>query len=145
MIRFGGFVGAKRILLVDDEALVALAAEDILVSEGYSVVGPADRLESALRLAKSEALDGAVLDINLAGDYVWPVADALYARGVPFVLLTGFGKGLDLPPSCRRTPLLTKPVRPPELKAALEGQIARVRLANRKACRGRPSGGAARS
>ncbi len=138
-------MGAKRILLVDDEALVALAAEDILISEGYSVVGPADRLESALRLAKSEALDGAVLDINLAGDYVWPVADALFERGVPFVLLTGFGKGLDLPPSCRLTPLLTKPVRPPELAAALKAQIARFRLANRTACRDRPPEGAARN
>lgn len=136
---------AKRILLVDDEALVALAAEDILISEGYDVVGPADRLESALRLANCEALDGAVLDINLAGDYVWPVADVLSARGVPFVLLTGFGKGLDLPPSCRLIPLLTKPVRPPELAAALEGQIARVRSANRRACRDRSLGGAARS
>jgi DNA-binding response OmpR family regulator len=138
-------VGAKRILLVDDEALVALAAEDILISEGYSVVGPADRLESALRLAKNEALDGAVLDINLAGVYVWPVADALYARGVPFVLLTGFGKGLDLPASCRRIPILTKPVRPPELAAALEGQIARGRSANRKLCLDRPPEGVARN
>ena len=138
-------MGAKRILLVDDEALVALAAEDILISEGYSVVGPADRLESALRLAKSEALDGAVLDINLAGDYVWPVADALFERGVPFVLLTGFGKGLDLPPSCRLTPLLTKPVRPSELAMALKAQIARVRLANRKACHDRPPEGAAQN
>jgi CheY-like chemotaxis protein len=138
-------VDAKRILLVDDEALVALAAEDILISEGYSVVGPADRLETALRLAKSEVLDGAVLDINLAGDYVWPVADALFERGVPFVLLTGFGKGLDLPPSCRRTPLLTKPVKPPELAAALKGQIARVKLANRMACHDRPPEGAARN
>jgi DNA-binding response OmpR family regulator len=138
-------VGAKRILLVDDEALVALAAEDILMSEGYSVVGPADRLESALRLAKNEALDGAVLDINLAGVYVWPVADALFARGVPFVLLTGFGKGLDLPPSCRRVPILTKPVRPQELAAALEGQIARGRSANRKPCLDRPREDVARN
>ena len=138
-------MGAKRILLVDDEALVALAAEDILISQGYSVVGPADRLESALRLAQTEALDGAVLDINLAGVYVWPVADAPHARGVPFVLLTGFGKGLDLPPSCRRAPLLTKPVRPPELAAALEEQIARVRSANRKACLDRSLGGVVRS
>jgi CheY-like chemotaxis protein len=138
-------VSAKRILLVDDEALVALAAEDILISEGYSVVGPADRLDSALRLVENEALDGAVLDINLAGDYVWPVADALFERGVPFVLLTGFGKGLDLPPSCRRTPLLTKPVKPPELAAALKAQIARVKLTNRTACHGRPSGGGARN
>ena len=138
-------MATKRILLVEDEALVALAAEDILISEGYSVVGPADRLESALQLAKNEALDGAVLDINLAGDYVWPVADALYARGVPFVLLTGFGKGLDLPPSCTRAPLLTKPARSPELAAALEARIARVRSANRKVCLDRPSEGAARS
>ncbi len=135
----------KRILLVDDEALVALAAEDILIAEGYDVVGPADRLEIALRLARNEVLDGAVLDVNLAGEYVWPVVDTLLERGVPFVLLTGFGKGLDLPPSCRQTTLLAKPVRRAELMAALTGQIARVKSANRKACRDRPLEDAVRS
>jgi DNA-binding response OmpR family regulator len=135
----------KRILLVDDEALVALAAEDALVEAGYCVVGPADRLESALRLAETEALDAAVLDVNLAGVFVWPVADALNARGVPFVLLTGFGKALDLPPSCQRAPVLAKPNKPQELVAALEKQLARVRSANRTAFPAHLSEGAARS
>jgi DNA-binding response OmpR family regulator len=138
-------MGPKRILLVDDEALVALGAEDALLEAGYSVVGPADRLESALLLAESEILDAAVLDVNLAGVYVWPVADALHARGVPIVLLTGFGKGLDLPPSCQRAPVLAKPLKPPELVAALEAQIARVRSASRRAFPARLSEGAGRS
>ena len=79
MISFSWLCGRERILLVDDEALVALAAEDILISEGYIVVGPADRLESALRLAQNEALDGTVLDINLAGNYVSPSPTPLFA------------------------------------------------------------------
>jgi DNA-binding response OmpR family regulator len=138
-------MGPKRILLVEDEALIALAAEDALLEAGYIVVGPADRLESALFLAESEDLDAAVLDVNLAGIYVWPVADSLSARGVPFILLTGFGKGLDLPPSCQRVPVLAKPLKPQEVVATLGAQLARFRPASRQAFPDRPSEGAARS
>jgi DNA-binding response OmpR family regulator len=123
----------KRILLVDDEALVALAAEDALLEAGYNVIGPADRLESALHLAETEEIDAAVLDVNLAGVYVWPVVEALNARGVPFILLTGFGKALDLPPSCQRATVLAKPHKPQELLAALAAQMARVKPASRQA------------
>ena len=135
----------KRILLVEDEALVALAAEDALLDAGYVVVGPADRLESALFLAESEELDAAVLDVNLAGVYVWPVADALDARSVPFVLLTGFGKGLDLPPSCQRHPVIAKPLKPQDLLVALKAQLARARSASRPAFPDRQSEGVAQS
>ncbi len=138
-------MGAKRILLVDDEALVALAAEDVLTEAGYVVVGPVSRVERALPLAESAEIDAAVLDVNLAGVYVWPVAEALTARKIPFVLLTGFGKGLDAPRCCSRTPILAKPLRGPDLLAALEAQMARVRSSSHKAFRDRQPEGAAQS
>jgi DNA-binding response OmpR family regulator len=113
----------NRILLVDDEALVALHAEDVLGDAGYEVVGPAHRLGDALSLLDKEPFDAAVLDVNLAGEYVWPVAEQLFARKIPFVLLTGFGKGLKLPRCCARAPRLSKPLRADELIDALKGVL----------------------
>ena len=88
---------SSRILLVEDEALIAMDTEDALVDAGYAVVGPADRLDTALALARAAPIDAAVLDVNLAGSMVWPVATALQQRGIPYVLLTGFGAYLDAP------------------------------------------------
>ena len=123
----------KNVLLVEDEALIALAAEDVLLAAGCRVAGPAHGLQSALRMAEHEDLDAAVLDINLAGEMVWPVAELLSRRNIPFVLLSGFGRGLDLPPVCRRAPLISKPVKPDELTAALKILLART-AANRAVC-----------
>ena len=99
----------KRILLVEDEALVALFTEDVLTEGGYVVIQIADRLESALDFVRSETFDAAVLDVSLAGRQCWPVAGALTDKGIPFVLLTGFGTDLDVPPSCRSAPVVGKP------------------------------------
>jgi CheY-like chemotaxis protein len=101
---------SKRILLVEDDALIALDAQDVLVDAGYIVVGPAGTLASAKLLAASEPLAAAVLDVNLNGLYVWPVADLLHHRGIPFLLLTGFSGDLEMPVHCRRQPQLRKPV-----------------------------------
>ena len=118
---------ARRILLVDDEALVALHVEDMLSGAGYEVVGPAHRLQDALTVVDEDVFDAAVLDVNLAGEYVWPVAEKLFARKIPFVLLTGFGKGLRLPQCCARVPRLSKPLQAGELIDALEGVFRRSR------------------
>lgn len=123
----------KRVLLVEDEALIALDAEDALLSAGCQVLGPAHDLASALRIAENESLDAAVLDINLAGVMVWPVAEVLRTRGIPFVLLSGFGRGLELPQTCRQAPLLSKPVKPDELRTSLKTLLARS-AASRTAC-----------
>ncbi len=108
-----------RVLLVEDEALIALHTQDVLCEGGYEVVGPADRLDEALDLARSEQLHAAVLDVNLAGEFVWPVADILFERGIGFLLLTGFGFRLGVPASCIGAPRLTKPLSPDDLLAAM--------------------------
>jgi DNA-binding NtrC family response regulator len=82
----------KRILVVEDEALIAVMVEDMLAEMGSVVVGPAATIEKALALARSETLDGAVLDVNVRGERIDPVADVLAARGVPMLFATGYGE-----------------------------------------------------
>jgi CheY-like chemotaxis protein len=82
----------KRILVVEDEALIAVMVEDMLTDMGSVVVGPAATIEQALELARSKAIDGAVLDVNVRGERIDPVADALLARGVPMLFATGYGE-----------------------------------------------------
>src|SRR4051794_32091440 len=89
----------KRILVVEDEALIAILAEDALLDEGASIVGPACTVYDALRLIDEAQVDGAidaaVLSLNLAGETALPVADKLAAFGVPFLLASGHGGGCD--------------------------------------------------
>lgn len=109
----------RRILLVEDEILIALDTSDVLTAAGYEVIGPATSLQAALALAEREPLHGAVLDVYLAGKYVWPAAEKLAERRVPFVLLTGFGAGLDVPVEFTAAPRLGKPIDGPGLIRAL--------------------------
>jgi CheY-like chemotaxis protein len=106
-----------RVLLVEDENLVALLLEDMLAELGHTVVGPVARLDKALEAAQREAFDVAILDVNINGEAAYPIingeaaypiADALAARGIPFVFSTGYGqKSLRAPYSDR--PALQKP------------------------------------
>lgn len=80
----------RRILVVEDEFLVAMLIQDILESAGCMVMGPVPRLAEALDAAGREACDAAVLDVNLAGERVYPVAEILSRRNVPFVFVTGY-------------------------------------------------------
>jgi CheY-like chemotaxis protein len=82
----------KRILIVEDEALIAVMVEDMLNELGCTVVGPASTISSALELAGSEELDGAVLDVNVRGERIDPVAEALFARDIPVLFATGYGE-----------------------------------------------------
>jgi CheY-like chemotaxis protein len=82
----------KRILVVEDEALIAVMVEDMLTEMGSVVVGPAATIEEALALARTETIDGAVLDVNVRGERIDPVADALLERGVPMLFATGYGE-----------------------------------------------------
>jgi CheY-like chemotaxis protein len=82
-----------RVLLVEDEMMVSLLIEELLNDEECVIVGPYDQLPAALEAAKIEALDLALLDVNLHGSKVYPVAEALAERGVPFLLLSGYGDG----------------------------------------------------
>jgi CheY-like chemotaxis protein len=104
----------KRILVVEDEVLVSMLLEDELRDAGATVLGPAPSVGDALRLAEAAAADGglsaAVLDINLEGQRVWPVADRLAALGVPFLFATGYGEGCDT--GGHAAPVLHKPFDP---------------------------------
>lgn len=83
----------SRILLVEDEPMIAFALEDMVLDLGYEVIGPAYRLSDALRLAGEGAIDGAILDVNLNEESSFPVADLLRDRGVPFLFATGYAEG----------------------------------------------------
>ena len=85
-----GVLRGKRILVVEDEPLVAMMVEDILLGEDVVVIGPAASLVKALELVEGE-FDAALLDVNLAGERVYPVARRLQQRGIPFVFATGYG------------------------------------------------------
>lgn len=80
-----------RILVVEDEALVALQLEDMLYELGCVVIGPASRVGQALELLGAHRVDAAVLDLNVAGELVYPVAEVLEKRAVPFIFATGYG------------------------------------------------------
>lgn len=82
---------SRAILLVEDESLVALMVEDIIVQQGFSVAGPYTGLDEAMRAIDGEHFAGAILDINLAGESVFPLADILSDRQIPFLFMTGYG------------------------------------------------------
>ena len=107
-----------RVLLVEDENLVALLLEDMLAELGHSVVGPVARLKKALEMAQREPIDVAILDVNINGEHAYPIADALAARKIPFVFSTGYGKG-NLPPQYRDRPTLGKPFQQHDLQQLL--------------------------
>lgn len=111
-------LSGRRVLVVEDEMIVAWLLEDMLADFGCVVVGPAARVEQALAVIDAEAIDAAVLDLNLNGQKSYPVADALAARDVPFVFSTGYDKG-RLPDGYRSFPVLQKPYQRAELGDAL--------------------------
>ena len=87
-----------RVLVVEDEIMVALLLEDMIADLGHRVVGPVGRLGKALDVANREAIDVAILDVNVDGKEVYPVAEALAARHIPFAFVTGYGpQGLREP------------------------------------------------
>ena len=98
-----------RILLVEDEPLIAMMLEDVLDVLDRQVAGTADNVATALALVAAGGFDAAILDVNLrGGEKSWPVADALAARGTPFVLATG-GSDDTVAPQHRSRPVLSKP------------------------------------
>jgi CheY-like chemotaxis protein len=104
-------LNGRRILVVEDVAILAFGFEDILKRAGAEVVGPALKLEAAERLAEEEGLSGALLDIRLNGEEVWSVARLLDQKGVPFVFCTGHFDSESLPAEWRGRPILVKPAR----------------------------------
>ena len=112
----GGAAG--RVLVAEDEFLVYLALEDDLRANGYEVLGPFTTLAGTLDAVTHERIDLALLDINLGGEMIFPVADELLARKVPFIFLSGYSSGA-VPESYRGFPRLEKPYDPARLMGAL--------------------------
>ena len=109
----------RRVLVVEDETMIAMLVEDMLGDLGCVVVGPAHRLEEALEVVRLEdGIDVALLDVNLAGEPVFTLADALRAKGVPAIFATGYGE-VGLRDVDRGAPVLHKPFRIGDLAEAL--------------------------
>jgi DNA-binding response OmpR family regulator len=118
-------VGAARllVLIVEDEPLIGMALEDAVEAMGHHVAGPVAELHEAWRLATGAPIACAILDINIRGGQSCPVAVALLDRGVPILLMTGYGVD-SLPADLRRQPQLPKPFTVEQLDAALANLFA---------------------
>ncbi|HEX4180851.1 MAG TPA: response regulator [Caulobacteraceae bacterium] len=117
-----------RLLVVEDEALIAMMIHDQLVNLGCVVVGLASNVPGGLALIKDKGatLDGAVLDVNLGGEKVYPVAEALIERDIPFIFATGYGRA-GIAANFSRMPTLAKPFSVPELEAILAKTVLPAR------------------
>ena len=100
-----------RVLLVEDDATVAEVVRDLLELDGIAVAGPAHDLAVACAVAETAVVDAALLDVDLAGEPVWPAADLLQRRGIPFAFVTGNDAGVELPDRFAGRPVLGKPFR----------------------------------
>ncbi len=112
-----------RVLVVEDEYLVASLIGDMLQLAGCVVCGPVPRLAQALDAASNEACDVAVLDINLAGQWSYPVAEILARRNVPFVFVTGYNANA-MPAEFARRPRVNKPFKMSELLTVLSDMVS---------------------
>ena len=119
----GSRAAARRILVVEDEILIGMLLEDMLGDLGYQVAAMASRIEEALTLAREVDADAAILDVNLNGQEVYPVAEILAGRGIPFVFATGYGER-GLPPAHQQRPTLQKPFQQATLQRQLAGLFA---------------------
>jgi two-component sensor histidine kinase len=108
----------SRILLVEDEALIGAMFKQLLSDLGFDVVGPIATLEMAVAAAHGETVQGAILDVNLGGTPIYPVADALEARGIPFVFVTGYSAS-SIDQRFAAIPVFEKPVQPDKLSELL--------------------------
>lgn len=104
-----------RILVVEDEMMIAMLMEDFIEEFGCTIVGPVANIENALLLIRTEAIDGALLDLNLAGNAAYPVADELAGRAIPFIFVSGYGDQ-ELRSEYNERPKLPKPFRRTDLR-----------------------------
>jgi two-component sensor histidine kinase/DNA-binding response OmpR family regulator len=114
----------RQILLIEDEALLGLLMRDILTDLGYVVTGPFNTVADGIAAAEAEQLLGGVLDVNLSGELVYPLADILRSNGVPFVFVTGYAKD-RIEPRFDDVPLLQKPLTRDSLGRALSSVLSR--------------------
>ena len=108
-----------RVLVVEDEFLVALELEEMVERLGFRVVGPAPTVAKARSLLERERPNVALLDVNLGGERSTPIAEILRQQGIPFVLTTGYDRSQLSEPALIDAPRLSKPVDPERLRHAL--------------------------
>jgi CheY-like chemotaxis protein len=114
-----------RVLVVEDEFLVALELSGIVERAGYSVVGPAESVDATRKVLSQQKVDLALLDINLRGELVFPIAEYLEANGLPYIFVTGNSPS-SLPAEYRHRPLVQKPYNSELLLALIEEHLAPV-------------------
>ena len=114
-----------RVALVEDEFMIAEELAEILVDEGAEVAGPYSNLPRALEMMSTGRVDVALLDVNLGGTPIYPVANLLAERGIPFVFMTGYSPDV-LPEEHRARPIIRKPFRLADLIALLRSVVTKV-------------------
>ena len=119
----GKTVAGKRVLVVEDEMMIRMLLEGMLTDLGHTVAAEAGGIEEAVALAKKGAFDVAVLDVNLNGHQVTPVAEILLERGVPFIFASGYGQR-GVPEAYRAIPTLQKPFQTDALAQAIETAVS---------------------
>lgn len=107
-----------RVFVVEDEAAISMLLEDMLLDFGCTVVGPAARLATALEMAESETYEVAILDVNVAGEPIYPVAEVIARLGLPLVFSTGYG-GAGIREPFRDRHVVQKPFSQADLKRTL--------------------------
>ena len=113
----------RRVMLVEDEYFIADDLTKALQKVGAEVIGPVPAVGKALSLlASDQRIDAAVLDINLQGEAVFPIADALVERGIPFAFATGYGQG-EIPAKFEGVLRWEKPFEPAEIARGLIGLL----------------------
>jgi CheY-like chemotaxis protein len=112
-----------RVFLVEDEALVAMSVEDMLADLGCAVAASACTLDQALDKVEAGGFECALLDVSLGGKAVFPVAEILSERGIPFAFTSGYGRAA-LPEAFRTRPLVSKPFQFEDLATALSTAVA---------------------
>ena len=117
-------LASRRVLVVEDEMLIVIMIEDMLGDLGCQAIATAATVKQAMALIDEQRFDVAMLDMNLNGDDTYEVAEALTARGVPFVFSTGY-IGHDMRAGYEDCPILKKPFRESDLAAILAGLLAR--------------------
>ena len=105
----------QRILIVEDQFLIAMELQQSLERAGATIVGPVGRLDRALSIVEDNGLNAALLDVDLNGERCWPVADLLSRAGVPFAFTTGFSANIVMPERFVGRPVLAKPYREGEI------------------------------
>ena len=114
---------APRLLVVEDEYLIRMLLEDMLADLGYDVAAAVGSIAEASEVAAKGDFSAAILDVNVDGREIYPVADILAKRGVPFVFVTGYGER-SLPGPYNNRPALQKPFQVEQLKNAIAGLLA---------------------